>query len=80
MTIVAYMPIPKAWSEKKRFWAQGQYHTKKVDLDNVIKSVLDGLNGVAFDDDAQVAQITAFKFYGMVPGLEVTLETKEADA
>jgi Holliday junction resolvase RusA-like endonuclease len=80
MTIVAYMPMPKAWTEKKRVGMHGLYHTKKVDLDNVIKSVLDGLDGVAFDDDAQVSQITAYKFYGMVPGLEVTIETKEADA
>lgn len=27
------------------------------DLDNVIKSILDGLNGIAWDDDSQVDEI-----------------------
>lgn len=32
-------------------------HTARADLDNIAKSVLDGLNGVAFDDDRQVAEL-----------------------
>ena len=31
------------------------------DLDNYIKSLLDGLNGVAYDDDKQVVNIKGFK-------------------
>jgi Holliday junction resolvase RusA-like endonuclease len=31
------------------------------DIDNYVKTVLDGLNDVAFDDDAQVMKITATK-------------------
>lgn len=31
------------------------------DVDNYVKSLLDGLNGVAFDDDKQVVNIKAFK-------------------
>jgi Holliday junction resolvase RusA-like endonuclease len=31
------------------------------DLDNYVKTVLDGLNGVAWKDDSQVAKITAVK-------------------
>lgn len=34
---------------------------RRRDLDNVIKAVLDGLNGVAYHDDAQVTQIVAEK-------------------
>lgn len=33
----------------------------KPDLDNVVKAVLDALNGVAYDDDAQVVSICAMK-------------------
>ncbi len=31
------------------------------DVDNYVKSLLDGLNGVAFDDDKQVVNLKAFK-------------------
>lgn len=31
------------------------------DVDNYVKSLLDGLNGVAFDDDSQVVNLKAFK-------------------
>ena len=36
---------------------------KKPDLDNAIKSILDGLNGVAYYDDKQVVQISATKMW-----------------
>lgn len=39
------------------------YHTKRSDLDNFIKAILDGLNQVAFHDDGQVAEIIARKWY-----------------
>ena len=35
----------------------------KPDLDNLLKSVIDGLSGVAFYDDRQIWKITAEKVY-----------------
>jgi len=40
------------------------YHTSRPDLDNIIKIILDGLNGVVFKDDASVVSIVAMKQYG----------------
>ena len=42
------------------------YHnrTKKPDLDNIAKAILDGLNGVAYEDDSQVSFLQIEKFYG----------------
>ena len=39
------------------------FHASRPDLDNVVKAVLDGLNGVVFKDDAAVAKISASKQY-----------------
>lgn len=52
---------PKSWSKKKAAAAMGQPITGKPDPDNLIKAILDGLNGVAFLDDAQVAGLTFFR-------------------
>ena len=42
---------------------------RKPDLDNVIKLVLDGLNGVAYEDDSQVVSIDADRVWS-IPGEE----------
>lgn len=38
-----------------------EWHTKKPDADNLAKAVLDGLNGVLWDDDAQVVHLSVTK-------------------
>ena len=47
--------------------------TKKPDLDNVLKAVLDGLNGIAFVDDSQVVAITVRKKYTLTPSVAVAI-------
>jgi len=44
---------------------------KRPDLDNVVKAILDGMNGIAFRDDAQVCSMTAAKRYAETAGVEV---------
>ena len=62
--IAAHYPVPKSWSKKKKLLAySGALVPGKPDLDNVIKAVLDGLNGVCFRDDKQVERIEAEKHY-----------------
>ena len=61
-----WFPIPKSYSKKKREELIGQPHTKKPDLDNLVKT-LDALNGVVFKDDSQIVDIRAQKMYGEVP-------------
>lgn len=37
------------------------YTKGRADVDNLSKSILDGLNGVAFDDDSQVVDLHVYK-------------------
>ena len=39
------------------------FHSKRKDLDNLVKFVLDSLNRVAYEDDGQIARIVASKQY-----------------
>ena len=45
--------------------------TTKPDGDNILKVVLDALNGLAYDDDRQVVKMCIIKVYGSNPGLVV---------
>lgn len=54
--------------------------TKKPDLDNIVKAVLDGCNGVAFRDDALVCWINAGKVYAPTAGVDVIVSQDRAQA
>lgn len=52
------------WACMQRAKSNKRKHaTAKPDIDNIIKAVLDGLNGAAFKDDKQVTELTAAKCY-----------------
>lgn len=63
------MQIPVSWSKKKQVAASaGQVRaTKKPDIDNVVKSILDASNGIVWIDDAQVVVLTVRKLYHADP-------------
>ena len=63
--IVLYYVRTKNMSKKKRMLAQKGILRPlvKPDIDNVIKAILDGLNGLAFEDDKQIVQVTSEKWY-----------------
>ena len=63
--IVFAMQMPKSFSKKKRAAAtEGLLpHTVKPDLDNLTKAVLDGLNKIAWNDDAQIIALHVMKKY-----------------
>lgn len=64
-----FMPIPKSTSKKKgkEMLANHIRHTKKPDLDNLVKFVFDSCTGILFDDDKQVVELTASKRYSESP-------------
>ena len=69
------LPIPKSYP-KKRIQAclEGlERPIKKPDLDNLAKSVLDGLNGVVYKDDSQLVSIHITKVYDHNPGVDIMI-------
>lgn len=71
-----YMPIPKSWSKKKRAMAIDGliYPTSKTDIDNVSKSVLDGMNAIVYLDDGQAVDLTVSKRFSDDPRVEVSVD------
>lgn len=49
--------------KKKRAKKQVEVKATRPDLDNLVKCVLDALNGLIFEDDGQVVGITADKYW-----------------
>lgn len=77
-TIDADFLIPKSFSKKKRNSLEGAYCPKKPDCDNIAKSILDALNGIAYDDDSQIVELVVRKCYsGSGEGAVLTLEEVE---
>lgn len=74
--IIAYFSIPKSTSKKmKEAMTSGKIlHTKKPDVDNLCKSILDGLNGVAYEDDKQVVKLSCMKMYSDEPRVIVSVK------
>ncbi len=67
INFVAYIPFPQSFSKKKKELAKANkiFPTKKPDIDNLCKQLLDTLTRLNFWlDNKQVIKITAIKIYG----------------
>lgn len=69
LVVVATFPIPPSWSKKRQ--AAARYHIGRPDADNIAKAIGDGLNGVVWKDDSQIARMTIDKQYGTTPCVAV---------
>jgi Holliday junction resolvase RusA-like endonuclease len=65
VTITIVEPIPKSYTGYKRKAAELNLISPPVgDLDNKIKAITDGLNGIAYIDDKQINCLAADRRYG----------------
>ena len=74
LSAVARFSIPASWSKKRRQAAMDglEYVTKRPDLDNLLKAIKDGMNGIAWLDDSQVVSLVdCRKVYAEQPGVDV---------
>ena len=76
VTIVANFEVPKSTSKTQRESMLGNSisPTKKPDIDNIVKIVLDSMNKFAFKDDTQITKIEVEKVYAEEEKLYVKIE------
>lgn len=76
VSLVFFMAIPKSTSKKKskEMLTNRITHTKKPDLDNLVKFVFDSCTGILFDDDRQIVHLEAFKCYDESPSTMIDIE------
>ena len=76
ISITVRQEIPKSWSKKKRSEAEACNIvplSRNGDIDNIAKSIMDALNGFAYEDDCQVTTLVITKMYAAEPGADITL-------
>lgn len=69
------LPIPQSWSRKKQIMAvSGMLRpVSRPDIDNFVKAIADGGNGILWRDDSQITDLRAVKVYSDIPGVSVSV-------
>ena len=76
VSIIAYFSIPKATkkSDINEMLENNISPTKKPDIDNIVKIVLDAMNKFAFKDDTQITKLDIEKRYGLEEKIYIKIE------
>ena len=73
-----YIQPPKYAFSKKKFKekleAEENFCSKKPDIDNYLKALLDSMTGIVFKDDGQVVECRARKLYSLKPRIEFIIK------
>lgn len=66
-------PIPDSYSKKRSqaCLSGEEKHTKKPDADNCAKALIDGMQGIVFDNDSQIISLHIHKTYGEIAKAEI---------
>ncbi len=77
VSVHAVFQVPKSWSNKRLAanLVKPEYCVKRPDFDNVLKALCDGMNGIVWVADSQVAVFAhSGKVYGDRPRVDVVVE------
>ncbi len=76
VNIIAYFSIPKTTkkSDINEMLENNISPTKKPDIDNIVKSILDSMNKFAFKDDNQITKLEVEKKYALEDKVYVKIE------
>ena len=74
--IFTFFEIPRSASKNRRRAMElgDELPTKRPDLLNIAAAICDGLNGIAYADDAQITELQAWKRYSDKPRTEVVID------
>lgn len=78
--IIFYKQVLKSFSKKQKEQAlSGMLRpSTKPDIDNYVKAVFDGINGIIWKDDARVVDLKSSKYYSDRPRTEVIVRTLDS--
>ena len=73
--INAFFEIPKSTKKADReLMLENKINpTKKPDIDNIVKIILDAMNGIAFYDDTQITKLNVEKVYSLTETIKVKI-------
>ena len=76
VNIIAYFSIPKTTKKAdiNEMLENNISPTKKPDIDNIVKSILDSMNKFAFKDDNQITKLEVEKKYSIEDKVYVKIE------
>ena len=76
VSIIAYFSIPKTTKKAdiNEMLENNISPTKKPDIDNIVKSILDSMNKFAFKDDNQITKLEVEKKYAIEDKVYVKIE------
>ena len=76
VSIIAYFSIPKTTKKAdiNEMLENNISPTKKPDIDNIVKSILDSMNKFAFKDDNQITKLEVEKKYALEDKVYVKIE------
>jgi Holliday junction resolvase RusA-like endonuclease len=79
LTVFLYLryTIPASYSKKrKEACLNGVEYPKKIDIDNVYKSITDAMNGIVYLDDSQIVEAHITKVYHEQAGVNIMVQEK----
>ena len=73
--INALFEVPKSTKKAdKELMLSNQINpTKKPDIDNIVKIILDAMNGIAFKDDIQITKLNVEKTYSTQEKVQIKI-------
>ena len=67
--------VPSSYSkQRKEACLKGLEFPKRIDLDNVYKSITDAMNGIVYVDDSQIVEAHIKKVYAEVAGANIMVQ------